>query len=672
MGTGVAPWSAFYVDQAEYVPELMWPTSVQVYDRMLADAKLNGLIRSIELPLQARKWAIDPNGADATSVQRLADDLDLPVVGQEQSARRRSSNRFSFGNHLKILLKALGFGFYYFEQVGEIVDGQWRLKKLAQRPPRTISEINVDKDGMLTSVRQNLGGAATQGNPELSVNRLIAYVWDYEAGNWTGRSMLRPCYRNWLIKDRLLRVDAIKHERSGMGVPMAEAPPGASKDEIEALGEMMREMKITEGGGGAVPSGTKPQLMGTTGSLPDTIASIRFHNEEMGSSFLAQFQSLGQGQAGGSYALGEVQYDFFGLALDAVECWVADTFNPYMIEDWYDWNYGEESVCARLVVEEEPDPIEQQELFNEGLNESEEAGEEELERFETQAQDKLRRLRRARAAGRRRRRSVSAAGESPSLVLPDRPLRRQPYAHEVQAQVDFAQIDAQLDSGVDRLFDEVRVHQRQQIEELRDQIVDANNDLVKLSNIQATPQSQDAILAAMRTSADMGIDQAASEATRQGVKAPKKPAVASIDSTLTTRAAATDNMLTNGISQSARRAALRFTASSGGNAVAAADAVVEYLQGLTGQFAKDQINGALSSAMTDGRKITMTQNKPTKIYSSELLDENTCTDCVAIDGTEYTEMDDAVGDYPTGGYMECQGGDRCRGTLVAVYEETET
>jgi hypothetical protein len=72
------------------------------------------------------------------------------------------------------------------------------------------------------------------------VDRLIAYVNDQEGGNWLGVSMLRALYRHCLRKDRLLRVDAINAERNGAGVPMAYAPPNATKDQMDALGALAR------------------------------------------------------------------------------------------------------------------------------------------------------------------------------------------------------------------------------------------------------------------------------------------------------------------------------------------------------------------------------------------------------------------------------------------------
>ncbi len=59
------------------------------------------------------------------------------------------------------------------------------------------------------------------------------------------------------------------------------------------------------------------------------------------------------------------------------------------------------------------------------------------------------------------------------------------------------------------------------------------------------------------------------------------------------------------------------------------------------------------------------------VYASELLDRNTCSPCFDVDGTTYATLTDARVDYPGGTYIECEGGLRCRGTLVIVWK-TET
>lgn len=59
---------------------------------------------------------------------------------------------------------------------------------------------------------------------------------------------------------------------------------------------------------------------------------------------------------------------------------------------------------------------------------------------------------------------------------------------------------------------------------------------------------------------------------------------------------------------------------------------------------------------------------PAQQYASELLDAATCGPCSLVDGREYPTLDRAHADYPEGFYRSCEGGDRCRGTLVYVWE----
>lgn len=664
---GLAAWGAF-TGSSEYVPELQWPDSVLVYDRMLADSQVSSLVRSVALPLQRRAWALDPNGADPESVRRLGDELGLPIIGEDTGPRRRRRGRFSFKRHIVDAMRAVSYGYYFFEQVGVIEANQWKLRKLAPRPPRTISEINVAEDGGLVSIKQSTGYNA----PELPVDRLVAYVWDQEAGNWVGRSMLRPLYRNWLIKDRLLRIDAIKHERGATGAPVIEAQPGATPEQIAELKEMAQAMRLHETGGGAIPAGAK--LAGSVGpSSGDTINSVRYHDEAMAGAFLAMFKQLGQTQTG-SRALGETFVDFFSLALDAVGEWLADTFNEHVIEDWYDWNYGEEAQAALLVVEEEPDPAEdirpmQQEVENGNLEVSEEDAAQIGAPATASSPTATRRL-----GGRRRRRSsgesqAAVSAESPSLSLPPRALRRQPYGHEVQAAVDFAGMDATLNEHIDSAVEKIGRFRDEQVDDLVDQVAAAKGDMVKLAQVRAEPIAAGAILDSMRSAAQYGIDSAADEAKAQGIKTVRKTNIAEIEGLLDMRAKATDMYLANTLSDSAARQAIRI-GGQGLEPEAMAKQVGDTLRSMSTSSIKDQMNGALTQAMNDGRRNTIKRNSPKRVYASELLDANTCSACIEVDGREYSSVDDTTEDYPNGGYIECQGMERCRGTLVAVYDES--
>ena len=64
--------------------------------------------------------------------------------------------------------------------------------------------------------------------------------------------------------------------------------------------------------------------------------------------------------------------------------------------------------------------------------------------------------------------------------------------------------------------------------------------------------------------------------------------------------------------------------------------------------------------------------EPANVYASELNDSSTCDSCARVDGTSYASLADAMIDYPIGlggGFVDCYGGPRCRGTVVAVWSE---
>lgn len=87
--------------------------------------------------------------------------------------------------------------------------------------------------------------------------------------------------------------------------------------------------------------------------------------------------------------------------------------------------------------------------------------------------------------------------------------------------------------------------------------------------------------------------------------------------------------------------------------------------------AKDAAKQTVHTAHGKGRTRTAQKMKPTLIWASELLDGNTCAKCRRLDGKEYKTLAAGKRDYPNGPYKNCLGGNRCRGTLVFIYDEPE-
>jgi hypothetical protein len=323
--------------QDERVPDLRWPLSVEVYDQMgRQDAQIRSVLRAVVLPILRTDWWLEPNGARDEVVQLVSDDLGLPIKGAEPKPVRRTRDRFSWFEHLRLSLLMLRYGHSLFEQEARIgVDGMVHLRRLSLRPARTISAWNVAVDGGLESIEQH-GHIDTAGPVTIPVSRLVAYVYEREGGNWAGVSLLRPAYKNWLLKDRLLQINTMSIERNGLGLPIYEAAEGET--DLTAGTTLATSVRAGDGAGAATPNGAKLRLAGVEGAIPDALPVIRYHDEQIARAVLAHFLNLGTQT--GSWALGSTFADFFTLSLQGLAQQIADTATQHVVEDLVDWNWG--------------------------------------------------------------------------------------------------------------------------------------------------------------------------------------------------------------------------------------------------------------------------------------------------------------------------------------------
>lgn len=345
------PW-----DPSEWAPNLSWPLNVAIYDQMRrGDAKVKSILNAVSLPIRRTLWHLEPNGASAELTGKIAADLGVPIMSSEAGATpkvaRRIADRFSLRDHVRLALLSLPYGHMPFEKIGHLDDaGDWRLLRLDERLPPTIQKINVDRSGRLLGLEQYASGFPSDVGPvdEIKASALVFHSHEREGGIWQGNSILRTAYRHWLVKDRLIRVDTIKNERNGLGIPAAQAPPNASPAVIEEINSILSRWRASESSSAAFPSGTIMELVGVKGTLPDVLASIRYHDEQIGEEALAQFLDLGSTETG-SRALGEAFIDFFVLSLQSTIEEIADTLNAQLVEPWVDWIDGPDAPAPLLV-----------------------------------------------------------------------------------------------------------------------------------------------------------------------------------------------------------------------------------------------------------------------------------------------------------------------------------
>lgn len=86
----------------------------------------------------------------------------------------------------------------------------------------------------------------------------------------------------------------------------------------------------------------------------------------------------------------------------------------------------------------------------------------------------------------------------------------------------------------------------------------------------------------------------------------------------------------------------------------------------------DLLHQANQAALNVGRNDTAANYVGEFIaaFASEILDQNTCGPCAAIDGTRFDSPEEAAAAYPAG-YTGCLGRSRCRGVCVYVFDSPD-
>ncbi|WNN95956.1 portal protein [Arthrobacter phage Hirko] len=340
--------SAYVVEPLDPNPDLHFPASVAVYDEMrTTDGQVGSLLSAINLPILAARWQLvgETVRPEVMTFVRSELGLDLPDAARE----RQRKHGIVWLDHLETALLALPFGFMPFEQVYEPgpptteqaalgSDLLLHLRKLAPRLPRTVSEIHVGRDGGLVGISQPPLDPKAKDDIFIPVERLVYYCYKREGADWSGRSVLRTIYKNWMIADKLLRLSAQIVERNGMGVPVVYYDKDTiSKAEADQLGQDFRAGATASA---SMPNGAKVELLGVTGQTVDPLPHMKYHDEKIAESALAMFKTLGHDS--GARSLGDTFVDIFTQAVQSVADFFARTATEHIIRDLVELNFGSE------------------------------------------------------------------------------------------------------------------------------------------------------------------------------------------------------------------------------------------------------------------------------------------------------------------------------------------
>jgi HK97 family phage portal protein len=232
--------------------------------------------------------------------------------------------------------------------------------------------------------------------------------------------------------------------------------------------------------------------------------------------------------------------------------------------------------------------------------------------------------------------------------------------------VDLSGMDEDWLDIVDKLLDRWPGILEDQYSELARQVRAAidDGDLEALLELTAPDAgAADVLTLALVAAALSGAVAVQREAEDQGVQVGTR--VPDRDD-LEARAGVVTGLMRQALAISAGAEALRV-ASPGLDGEAVADAVREHLDSLTDAQPRLALGAAVTAAQNAGRFETLAAAPVATYFASEQLDGNTCAPCRKVEGTRYETIAESKEDYPVGGYRKCEGGSRCRGTVVAIW-----
>jgi len=253
-------------------------------------------------------------------------------------------------------------------------------------------------------------------------------------------------------------------------------------------------------------------------------------------------------------------------------------------------------------------------------------------------------------------------------VLSWRPLRNAESDHAATAAAIQGDWQTALESLLDD-WDSVSANQREQLATQVRAAVDRGDRPALGTMSVSTRDGEHALTVAMSALALLGAQGVADDASVQGIPGarPVEPPPEQLQAT----AVAVTALLASSLANAAGRRALQvLTPEATGDEVAAD--VTEHLTGLSDRYLRDNLGGALTAAQNAGRFATMQaledQGFDARYVAVEYNDASLCALCAKIDGHQYDTVQDALQDYPSGGFKDCLGGPRCRGTVVPIWD----
>lgn len=248
-------------------------------------------------------------------------------------------------------------------------------------------------------------------------------------------------------------------------------------------------------------------------------------------------------------------------------------------------------------------------------------------------------------------------------------------------ETDLGPVAQQWQDTLDALMAKYPAISAAQRAQLHDQIAAAidHGELAALASLSVDSQAGAALIEEYLTKLAHSAGTAVvAEAAAQGVTGihPQLPPVGSVAAL----SAAVAAMLGAQLALAAGQEALRIHRPGMSGAEVAGE-VSKSLAATEDAAPRTQFGGALTAVQNTARLATFRAGPVASLYAEEILDKSTCVNCKAVDGKFLGTTDDGnlmaevEKTYPMGalgGYVNCLGRARCRGTVTGLWRSKAT
>ena len=242
-----------------------------------------------------------------------------------------------FLRDLHQLLSAFEYGFSIAEKVYKNENGKLWLHRIKTVPPHSI-EFFTDDYGQLEKIIQR---QQITGQTELPMHKMLLFVQNQRFDNPYGRSDMERCYRGWYAKDQFIKFWAIFLQRFASQFPVAKVPESFGADKTQEMLDILDS--IQQAVSLVIPDTASVEMIGGNKSSGEYDMAIERMNQMIARALLIpDLMGFGQSTKGGSYALGETQFQIFLSIMQFIRTSLEETINEGAIKQLIDMNYGEQ------------------------------------------------------------------------------------------------------------------------------------------------------------------------------------------------------------------------------------------------------------------------------------------------------------------------------------------